>query len=606
MFDDFHNLEPLGTKGGIDSVEDLSYFVFGGGAGPLGRPISLATFVLDAQGWPADPYAFKRTNVLLHMLCGVLLLLFARMVALELGFGECRATIAGLIIAAIWLLHPMQQATFFPVVQRMTQLSALFMIAGLSGWMAGRRRLLDGRVLVGYVWMTGALVIGTVFSTLSKENGALLPLVILVLSSTLAQVPSTAPGWKVWRGCFLVAPSLAVFCYLAFAGISATSPFPARDFGPWERLVSQPAIIASYVYEFAVPNIRTSPYSDYWQASSLGSLAWRDWVATIGCIILLGCAVLWRKSAPLFAFAVLGFIAPQLIESGPISLELRFPHRTYLAIAFVVIPVVLAGLTLPPSRVRLATFALLSYVVLCAAVGALSSRNWGDPYTLFAGWAKERPESLRAQTSAAGYWLSNGRPESAGIFVDAAQKRFPSSPALAFQEYWIDCTLGYSTQRSWDALFHKARVGARENFTFPALSQTELLIRDGFCPELSLTRIAALAEQFLANANYQDTRAQGLLGWRLHKIYMQMERPGLALEFLELALKDRVNETLLLAKADALAKLGQYERAAMAVEDAIDHPPLSPLGKAIIRSAERVHRLTAVADELRRMNRVVE
>ena len=73
LFDDYPNLQDLGTYGVIDSWDKARAFIFNGFAGPTGRPVSLASFLIDANSWPMDPYPFKYTNLMIHLLNGVLL-----------------------------------------------------------------------------------------------------------------------------------------------------------------------------------------------------------------------------------------------------------------------------------------------------------------------------------------------------------------------------------------------------------------------------------------------------------------------------------------------------------------------------------------------------
>ncbi|MBT8446206.1 MAG: tetratricopeptide repeat protein, partial [Gammaproteobacteria bacterium] len=73
ILDDFANLSALGKYGSIDSAQDLWRYLTNGLGGPGGRPLALLSFLLDDNGWPAAAAAFKRTNLLIHLLNGVLL-----------------------------------------------------------------------------------------------------------------------------------------------------------------------------------------------------------------------------------------------------------------------------------------------------------------------------------------------------------------------------------------------------------------------------------------------------------------------------------------------------------------------------------------------------
>src|ERR1700754_2594324 len=78
LFDDYANLPILGEGGAVTDAASFARYITSGAADPTGRPVALATFLLDAQDWPADPYPFKRSNLILHLLNGALLLVLLR------------------------------------------------------------------------------------------------------------------------------------------------------------------------------------------------------------------------------------------------------------------------------------------------------------------------------------------------------------------------------------------------------------------------------------------------------------------------------------------------------------------------------------------------
>ena len=80
LFDDIPNLEPIGERGGLIAAEQYLEFIATPRSGPLGRPLSLASFTLNAKTWPADPRPFRITNLVIHLVNGFLIFLFARRV----------------------------------------------------------------------------------------------------------------------------------------------------------------------------------------------------------------------------------------------------------------------------------------------------------------------------------------------------------------------------------------------------------------------------------------------------------------------------------------------------------------------------------------------
>ena len=138
LFDDYSNLATLGAYGPIDRAWKVVAFVTSGFAGPTGRPLALATFLLDARNWPAAPEAFKLTNVALHLLNGALLAGLLAALGRALGVERERAATAAVLAAGLWLLDPFWVSTTLYVVQRMAMLATTFVIAGLWAYAHGR------------------------------------------------------------------------------------------------------------------------------------------------------------------------------------------------------------------------------------------------------------------------------------------------------------------------------------------------------------------------------------------------------------------------------------------------------------------------------------
>ncbi|HEX5313454.1 MAG TPA: hypothetical protein VFX38_00900, partial [Gammaproteobacteria bacterium] len=73
LLDDMANLPALGAWGPVNNAATLVTYLTSGIAGPTGRPLALASFLMDAHNWPANPWPFKFTGLLFHLLNGVLL-----------------------------------------------------------------------------------------------------------------------------------------------------------------------------------------------------------------------------------------------------------------------------------------------------------------------------------------------------------------------------------------------------------------------------------------------------------------------------------------------------------------------------------------------------
>ncbi len=63
---------------GIYDKKSLYHWIFSTGQYGSGRVISYLSFLIDDNAWPNLPQDFKHTNILIHLLTGVLVFSFVR------------------------------------------------------------------------------------------------------------------------------------------------------------------------------------------------------------------------------------------------------------------------------------------------------------------------------------------------------------------------------------------------------------------------------------------------------------------------------------------------------------------------------------------------
>ncbi|MGI9247927.1 MAG: tetratricopeptide repeat protein, partial [Woeseiaceae bacterium] len=156
VLDDFGSISALGNRGGVTNWDTFRAFVFGGHAGPTGRPLALLSFLIDANNWPTDPWPFKRTNLVIHLINGALLGVLTARILRILNFARHDVRWIALVSTACWLLHPFLVSTTLYAVQRMAQLSTFFIFAGLITYLYGRS-LLATKTVKAYLIMSGSV-----------------------------------------------------------------------------------------------------------------------------------------------------------------------------------------------------------------------------------------------------------------------------------------------------------------------------------------------------------------------------------------------------------------------------------------------------------------
>ena len=438
LFDDFPNLQHMGDLGGVVDRYTFNSFVFGGFSGPTGRPLSLASFLLDDNAWPSQAAWFKKTNLLIHVVCGLLLCWATLLLLRNLkSVSEKQAQYIAILACAMWLLHPYMVSTTLYVVQRMAQLATLFCLAGIVLYLYGRLQL-SIRPRRAYILMSLGLGAGTLMATFSKENGALLPLLVLVIEFCLPK--DGRPVWQ-WRALFLWLPSLAVVVLLARYIDFSDNPWPNRDFNQIERLLTEARIVCEYLLHLFVPRIEGNGlYQDgYVISKSLFEPA-STFFAIAFLAALLAAAFAIRKRAPLISLGVLFFFSSHLMESTVVGLELYFEHRNHLASLFLFLPLAYYCV-IYSARFKLLPALAVVVLGILASMTWLRASLWSDSEKLELYWVQSATSSPRAANALAAHYMNNGDYDRANDYLLAASRRLPHSSLLTarllLQKVWL-------------------------------------------------------------------------------------------------------------------------------------------------------------------------
>ena len=444
VLDDFNSLGSLGNLGGITDWDTFSAFVFRGAAGPTGRPLAMLSFLLDGNDWPTDPWPFKRTNLVIHLLNGALLGLLTRQVLQRLGFDREKAARLALVSAAAWMLHPFLVSTTLYAVQRMAQLAMLFSICGMITYLYGRSFLATNR-MKAYLIMTVSLGIFTVLATLSKENGILLPMLVGVVEITIfASRRDILPALdRRWSAVFLGIPTLFIVAYLAyrFFSVDFLEVHGAREFSLYERLLTQPRVVADYLQHWFLPKLYTTGvFQDHVMKSTSLFAPISTAIGTVFHIGIIVLAFVKRRQWPLFAFAVLFFYASHVLESTSLNLELYFEHRNYMAAAFLFLPLIV--LLRDKLSLQMGLLAVGIVLLTLTAFTRFSATIWSDYNEMVAASARKAPTSARAQAEHAINLFNAGSYDQSLQVIDGAIENIPTdNPLLLLNRLIIRCNL---------------------------------------------------------------------------------------------------------------------------------------------------------------------
>ncbi len=373
------------------------------------------------------PYAFKATNLAIHILNGLLVFVLARLIL----WRWCRLRVfpddhdlskpvAAMAIVAmgLWLLHPIQLTSVLYVVQRMTSLAATWVLTGAILFVLARARFQQGRrFALGS--MFGSVAVCAGLGLLCKQSALLLPAFIALLELFLFDrtLLSSAQkrGLRWFFGVTLVLPAVLGVIVMAALPELLVAGYDGRDFDLLQRLFTQARVLFFYLSLLLIPDVRRfGLYHDDMPASAGLVDPWTTLLAVIAWAVIV-LAILWgsRRRAP-WAFAGAWFLVGHAMESTFLPLELVHEHRNYVPSVGIWIALAYYAVVAWEKVGRLRGLLFSALALWCLGLALLTHTRadaWRDAATLMESLARHHPGSYR---SAVGYAF-NSVPRNADI-----------------------------------------------------------------------------------------------------------------------------------------------------------------------------------------------
>ncbi len=430
------------------SLESLQQAWTSGGAGPSGRPVAQLSFALNHYFSGFNPFAFKATNLAIHLACGLLVFCLARgfLTSARPTAKPHRILVASGAVTALWLLHPVQLLPVLHVVQRMTSLSAFFLLAALLLHIRGRER--GGRAGVALLMLAWSVF--WPLSFFSKETGALFPLFALAWELIVRR--SSTGGLDRFARRFAALAGLCLVAALAYVLSPRAqwlwSGYDLRPFSLVERLLTEGRVLWFYLGLIVAPRMEAlGLYHDDIAVSTDLFSPWTTLPALCGLAGLVWLAWRLRTRAPLVAFGIVWFLIGHGLESTVLPLEIAHEHRNYLPLLGILLA---GGSALLYALGSKGAYKTIGVALTAAAlayfpfVTALRAHQFGDELRRTQIEAQHHRSSARAQYEA-GLTL-------AGLSEAAT----PSSPTHAFarRHYELANILDPAFKMGWLGLIH--------------------------------------------------------------------------------------------------------------------------------------------------------
>ena len=554
LLDDLPNLSPLNQW--LDGQASAAELIFDNQSGMLGRPVSMATLWASAASGGMHPFPFKLGNLLIHLLCGLVGWQLLKRLLQEDPRLALRANLVAAVLAGLWLVHPIHVSTVLYAVQRMAQLSALFVLAAVWVYVLARQQLAAGQTKPAAIKLFVLFPLLLLLGLLSKENAAVAVLLCVVVEvAYFLRQPRPGKTLPVFYAVFLLIPAMLVLALLVHSPERLFS-HAGRDFTLVERLLSQPRALWEYIGLMFWPRGgMMGVFVDDFSASTGFFSPLSTFFALAGLVAVSVFAIVVRRQAPSIFAGWFFFLGAHSIESTVFPLELYFEHRNYLP-AFGILLATAGLLSWLAAKLPVARQAVAGKAGFALAGGAAigfafvtwnQAQVWRNEYNMAEQALKYRPASLRAALSKVTVLVQYGRFDEAialtSSFIDSPK---PSHRLLGnLHTLTIECIRGNGADPVY---LRQAEASSIEFVTLAdaqALTQLSRAIGTGGCGPAVTDEIAADSIVRLLDGLPQSERARAKWSMRasLSTMYRHAGRMDKAMEQAKLAWHPDVSDT---------------------------------------------------------------
>lgn len=296
LFDDYPNIvDNHGVQPASANLASLVNAALSSPASEFKRPLASISFALNYLATGLDPYWMKLTNLVIHLLNGLLVFVLARMLLVLANHepDKRRAGMVAALLAGGWMILPINLTAVLYTVQRMESMANLFVLIGLVGYISGRRKMLlpplqatAQATWTGFALSVASLAVFTPIGLLAKETAVMLPLYAVLIEWTLFRFRNANGAFdqehrnsrSLFRDCdwrivalFLIALVIPMMAGLAWLlpGLLKPEVWATRDFTLKTRLLSETRIVVDYIRWTLLPTPQgLSFYHDNFNISS--------------------------------------------------------------------------------------------------------------------------------------------------------------------------------------------------------------------------------------------------------------------------------------------------------------------------------------------------
>ena len=372
-------------------------------AGPTtiaGRPVLIFSFAANYAMAHLHVEVYHVTNLLIHLWCGLLVYGIVRRTLLLTNVWGNRflksATWLAAVVAAIWIVHPLNTQSVTYLAQRAESLASLFMLASIYCVI---------RAACGAWWWGVIAVVACVLGMGSKEIVAATPVLAVLydrtfLAGTFARARRLR--WKIYAG---MVAGFGLILFSLHTGFRETMVGFHIGISPMDYARTELNVIAHYVALGLWPVNLCFDYYDWPIARAWGDVSVGGWAVLAGVVACLT-AVKWKPWLGFLGVWYCAILAPTS-SFLPIRQEAAAEQRMYLPLVAIVVLIVVGGWVIVNRwKVGRWVVGIAGVAVIVALAWLTVERNeqYGSAVEIWTDTVAKRPNNARAHGNLGQAW----------------------------------------------------------------------------------------------------------------------------------------------------------------------------------------------------------
>jgi len=400
----------------------------------VNRPLIGLTNAMNYGISGLNPWSYHALNLIIHLMAALALFGIVRR-TLRAGklagpFGK-NSNALSLVVALIWMVHPLQTQSVTYVIQRCESLMGMFYLVTLY---CSIRSFSSNRAGLWYAVAIAACAGGM----LSKQVMVTAPLAVLLYEVSFGGGSIRGVLVKRWPLYTGLAATWALLAVIVIAApVNDTAGFAVKSISSWDYCKSEFAVILYYLRLAFWPYPLCLDYYGWPQARTIGQIL--PCAVGVGTLVLASVWAIVRRLPSGFLGVAFFLILSVTSSIMPFS-DFVFEHRMYLPLAPLVTLVVIGGYSMTGYLIdrlpavarrkrhgkRLAMAMATIIIVVLGFATARRNVDYQSDITMWSDVAAKRPDNARAHNNLGEILAGRNRIEEATVQFDQAVKLDPN------------------------------------------------------------------------------------------------------------------------------------------------------------------------------------